>query len=245
MCAIVFVLFSVTWLHYFQADALTVAQHVLSKGMTRYNPIVGTTVITIVLLILQLFVYGFTRVSKRFHALTYVPSMFLLALLTDYGLSEQSTIVYQWRWWQPVIVILIWLPLVWLAKVYQEVEENRSQSLFSRPMWINMLLMSLQMMFVAWMGNTNAVFQYRMKTECLLAKGDYRAAQEVGKESLESDADLFMLRMYALARDNALGERLFEYPITGTSAEMLPTNGQYLPIPRSSSRRTDGAYALS
>ena len=226
MCAIVFVLFSVTWLHYFQADALTVAQHVLSKGMTRYNPIVGTTVITIVLLILQLFVYGFTRVSKRFHALTYVPSMFLLALLTDYGLSEQSTIVYQWRWWQPVIVILIWLPLVWLAKVYQEVEENRSQSLFSRPMWINMLLMSLQMMFVAWMGNTNAVFQYRMKTECLLAKGDYRAAQEVGKESLESDADLFMLRMYALARDNALGERLFEYPITGTSADMLPTNGQ-------------------
>ena len=225
MCAIVFVLFSVTWLHFFQADALTVAQHALSNGMTRYNPIVGTTVITIVLLLLQLSVYGIIRLSKRFHALTYVPSMFALALLTDYGLNEQSTIVYQWRWWQPVVVLLIWLPLISVAKVYQEVEENRSYSLFSRPMWINLLLLSLQMMFVTWMGNTNAVFQYRMKAECQLAKGDYRAAQEIGKFSLESDADLFMLRMYALARDNALGERLFEYPISGTSADMLPTNG--------------------
>lgn len=226
MCAIVFVLFSVTWLHFFQADALTVAQHALSNGMTRYNPIVGTTVITIVLLLLQLSVYGIIRLSKRFHALTYVPSMFALALLTDYGLNEQSTIVYQWRWWQPVVVLLIWLPFISVAKVYEEVEENRSYSLFSRPMWINLLLLSLQMMFVTWMGNTNAVFQYRMKAECQLAKGDYRAAQEIGKFSLESDADLFMLRMYALARDNALGERLFEYPISGTSADMLPTNGQ-------------------
>ena len=126
MCAIVFVLFSVTWLHFFQADALTVTQHILSNGMTRYNPIVGTTVITIVLLLLQLSVYGITRISKRFHAITYVPSMFILALLTDYGLSEQSTIVYQWRWWLPVLIILVWLPLVWVAKVYQEVEENHS-----------------------------------------------------------------------------------------------------------------------
>jgi hypothetical protein len=123
MCAIVFVLFSVTWLHFFQADALTVAQHALSNGMTRYNPIVGTTVITIVLLLLQLSVYGIIRLSKRFHALTYVPSMFALALLTDYGLNEQSTIVYQWRWWQPVVVLLIWLPIISVAKVYQEVDQ--------------------------------------------------------------------------------------------------------------------------
>ena len=226
MCAIVFVIFSACWLQFFQADVLTVTQHVLSKGMTRYKPIVGTTVITIVLLILQFFVYGITRLSKRFHALTYVPSMFLLALLTNVGLSEESTLVYKWHWWQPVVVLLLWLPMVLLARVYQEVEENRSYSVLSRPMWVNILLMSLQMMFVAWVGNTNAVFHYRMKTECQLAKGDYRAALEVGRKSLESDADLLMLRMYALARENALGERLFEYPITGTSSEMLPTDGK-------------------
>ena len=225
-CAIVFVIFSVSWIHFFQADMLTVAQHVLSNGKTSYTPIVGTIVITIVLLLLQLIVYAFTRLSKRFHALTYVPSMFLLGLLTDIGLSQQPAISYQWRWWQPVVILVLWLPVVLVARLYQSVEENPKYSLFSRPMWINMLLMSLQIMLVVWMGNTNAVFHYRMKTECLLARGEYRAALEVGRKSLESDADLLMLRMYALARENALGERLFEYPITGTSQEMLPTSGK-------------------
>ena len=46
----------------------------------------------------------------------------------------------------------------------------------------------------------------------------------IGKKSLESDADLLMLRMYALARCNELGEHLFEYPITGNSSDILPTN---------------------
>ena len=93
-------------------------------------------------------------------------------------------------------------------------------------MWINLLLLALQMMFVAWVGNTNAVMHFRMKTELLLSEGKYQEALEVGRHSLESDADLLMLRMYALARENALGERLFEYPVTGSSAQMLPTDGQ-------------------
>ena len=48
----------------------------------------------------------------------------------------------------------------------------------------------------------------------------------MGQKSLESDADLMMLRMYALARCNELGEHLFEYPITGNSSQILPTSGK-------------------
>ena len=93
-------------------------------------------------------------------------------------------------------------------------------------MWINALLMAIQIICVAWIGNTNAVYHYRMKTETLLANGDYRKALEVGKLSLESDANLLMLRMYALARENALGEKLFEYPVTADVEQILPTSGQ-------------------
>ena len=57
-------------------------------------------------------------------------------------------------------------------------------------------------------------------------RGDYQKALKVGKKSLESDADLLMLRMYALARCNEMGEHLFEYPITGNSSDILPTNGK-------------------
>ena len=48
----------------------------------------------------------------------------------------------------------------------------------------------------------------------------------MGDESLEADAPLMMIRMYALARTDALGERLFEYPVSGSSSEILPTNGK-------------------
>ena len=65
-----------------------------------------------------------------------------------------------------------------------------------------------------------------MQTETLLADGKYQKALEVGKESLESDANLLMLRMYALARQNALGEKLFEYPISANVEQMLPTSGR-------------------
>ena len=89
-----------------------------------------------------------------------------------------------------------------------------------------MLMMVMMIISVAWIGNTNAVFQYRMKVEGYLMRGEYPLALKVGKKSLESDSDLLMLRMYALARCGEMGEHLFEYPITGNSSEVLPTNGK-------------------
>ena len=227
MCAIVFVLFSFCWLYFFQADQLAMTQHVLSGGLTHYNPIWGTLIIIVTLMLLQLFVYSLVRLTKRTHALTYVPSMILLALVTEMSQQiESNDGVSLWIWVLPVILLLGWVGIAWVAKIAQEVEADRDYSLFSRPMWINALLMAIQIICVAWIGNTNAVYHYRMKTETLLANGDYRKALEVGKLSLESDANLLMLRMYALARENALGEKLFEYPVTADVEQILPTSGQ-------------------
>lgn len=225
MCAIVFAVFSFAWLYFFQADLLAMVQHVHSGGRTAYRPLLGAILLTTFLLLLQLFVFRIIKLKRRFHALTYGPSMLLLGLLTCFFPTNDGGIAPDWHWYFPVIVLTLWLLLVFLAKLLQEVENERDYSLLSRPMWINMLLLALQIMFVVWTGNTNAVIHYRMKTELLLSKGDYQKALEVGKRSLESDSCLLMLRMYALAHENILGERLFEYPITGTSAQMLPTNG--------------------
>ncbi len=225
MCAIVFVGFSFAWLYFFQADLLSMVQHVHSGGRTAYRPLLGAILLTVFLLLLQLLVYRMVKLKSRYHALTYGPSMLLLGLLTGFFPTGNGRIEPDWHWFFPVIVLIVWLLLVFLAKMLQEVEDDRDFSLLSRPIWINMLLLAVQMMFVAWIGNTNAVMHYRMKTELLLSKGEYRKALEVGRRSLESDSCLLMLRMYALAHENALGDRLFEYPITGTSAHILPTNG--------------------
>ena len=78
MCAIVFSLFSFCWLYFFQADVLMMAQHVLSKGVTHYNPLIGACVITLLLYLLQKVLYRFLKLKKRSHALTYLPSMLIL-----------------------------------------------------------------------------------------------------------------------------------------------------------------------
>ena len=78
MCAIVFLTFSFCWLYFFQSDQLAMTQHVLSGGLTHYNSILGTLIIIAVLMLLQLLVFRVFRLTKRSHALTYVPSMMLL-----------------------------------------------------------------------------------------------------------------------------------------------------------------------
>ena len=226
MCAIVFLLFSFCWL-FFQADQLAMTQHVLSGGLTQYDPVMGTLIITGLLMVLQLCINHFLRLKKRSHALTYVPSMMLLALVSEVSQQiESGDGVSPWTWVLPLLVLLVWGAVVWVARLAQEVESDRNFTLFSRPMWINALMMAVQIICVAWIGNTNAVYHYRMQTETLLADGKYQKALEVGKESLESDANLLMLRMYALARENALGEKLFEFPITANVEQMLPTSGR-------------------
>jgi hypothetical protein len=67
-----------------------------------------------------------------------------------------------------------------------------------------------------------------MQAESLLVEGQYDKAAKVGKKSLEGDESLLAIRMYALARSGSLGEHLFEFPITGTSKQMLPTNDSSL-----------------
>ena len=227
MCAIVFVLFSFCWLFFFQSDQLAMTQLVLSGGLTHYNALWGTLIIIAVLMLLQLIIYRIIRLNKRSHALTYVPSMMLLALVSEISRQiESGEGVSGWIWVLPVIALLVWAGVAAVAKLVQEIESDRDFSLFSRPMWINALLMALQIICVAWIGNTNAVYHYRMQTETLLADGKYQKALEVGRRSLESDANLLMLRMYALARENALGERLFEYPISANVEQILPTSGR-------------------
>ena len=177
-------------------------------------------------MILQSIVNGITKLNKRFHALTYMPSMLVLALLTgvsqtiDRGVSLSNSI------WLVMLFAIIWVGLIYSVRQYQDMKKDSQYPLFSRSMWINMLIMVFMISCVAWIGNTNAVFQYRMKVEGHLKRGEYPQALNVGKKSLESDSDLLMLRMYALARCGEMGDHLFDYPITGNSSQVLPTNGK-------------------
>lgn len=225
VCAVCFLAFSFAWLYWFQADVLAVAQHVLSGGVTRYDRTWGAVIITAALLLLQLGVFALTRLSRRTHALTYLPSMLLLAVLSDVDadISSRSTFGH-WLWLAPLI-LLLWGGAVWLAKQMFpfDSDDKVPTGLFSRRVWLNLLQMALMMLFVALAANSNAVFHFRAHAETALMRGDVDEALRVGSRSHESDETLTMLRAYALARKGQLGERLFEYPVVGTSENLLPS----------------------
>ena len=227
MCAIVFLVFSFTWLYSFQADVMAAAQHVYSGGRTSYERFWGAVTITLCLQVLQLVVYSVLRLHKRSYALTYLPSILVLALISDLTQNVDTVHSMSNWWWVFPLVIVIWLGIAMLARALQDIEpDHESYGLFSRAMWINMLQMLLMMIVVAIVGNTNAVFHYRMNAEAKLLKGDIEGALRAGEKSQESDANLQMVRMYALSRSGLLGERLFHYPIVAKSTAMLPTNGE-------------------
>lgn len=221
MCAIVFIAFSILWLYAFQSDVLAVAQHVLSEGHTRYDRLVGALLITAVLYMLQLLAYYFTRLRKMFHALTYLPSMLVLALISDINSDIDRHFSLGAWWWVVPVVLLFWVALVIVARQIQTYERGAG-NFFSRRMWVNMLVMATMIVCVAAVGNTNAVFHFRAHAEVKLRDGLYEEALAVGNRSQESDASLMMLRIYALSRSGRLGEHLFNYPIVGGSDAMLP-----------------------
>lgn len=224
-CAVVFVAFSFLWLYYFQADVMAVSQHALSHGQTHYNRTVGAVLITLVLQLLQLGVYSVTRLQKLFHALTYLPSMLALAMLTSAGpdVGSGSTTSY-WVWLAPLVLIL-WGLGVWAARAVQRYESSAVAGLFSRRMWVNMFALALMMIGVTLLANTDAVFHYRTHAETALMEGDYEEALRVGSRSVETDSSLTMLRLYALSRQGQLGEYLFHYALVPSSRAMLPTAG--------------------
>jgi len=225
ICAIVFSLFSFFFLYFFQADVLTAAQHVLSGGVTHYSRLLGAILITFVLQLLQIAIFSFTRLLKRTHALTYFPSCLILAFITDISPNIATHFsIGAWGWVIPLMLV-VFFGAVKLALELQPYEpENSSSGLFSRNMWINLLILNSFFLFVGLVSSGNDIFHYRMRIENLLNKGEFDEAIRVGAKSDESDASLTMLRIYALSRVGQLGDKLFTYPVRGGSSALIPSD---------------------
>ena len=222
-CAVAFLLFTFCWLYFFQGDMLAVAQNGLSGGKTHYNHTVGAVICTAVLFGLHLLVFFLTRLTRRTHALTYFPSMLLLAFV--------SSISTPFRWgawlWAGPLALVLWGGAVWLSKELLPFgdDDRRPVALFSRVTWINLLQLALMMIGVAAVSNTNAVQHFRAHSEVALMKGDLDEVLRVGRRSLETDESLTMLRIFALSQKGQLADHLFEYAVSGTSNDMLPLQG--------------------
>lgn len=155
-CAVLFCLFSLVYFYVYQADVMAVAQRVASGGKTHYEPVAGALLITVALQLLQWAVYGLTRLYKRYHALTYVPSFLAMLFLV----SIPDGHLRHWLWVAPLMLV-VWGVTVWVRHGRQAIEEKEpSAGLASRAMLRNLLMLLLMMVAVAWIGGkTEAEYQ--------------------------------------------------------------------------------------
>lgn len=222
-CAIVFILFVIVYLYFFQADLLFMEQHVLSGGTTHYNRTIGTVIITSVLYLVHVGSRKLYSFQGALYALTFFPSLLLLTALTGVNPDFDGNPFYPvWLWLTPLLLIAY--VAVALYARYGSKEHPRSLPRYTLlgGLWRGLLGLAVMFILVCLCGNSDRLFHYRLRVESLLNSGCYDEALKVGIKSDDTDASLTMLRIYALSRQKQLGERLFEYPVVGGSEALLP-----------------------
>lgn len=219
-CGLLFILFSVFYLR-FQSHLLEMLQKVLSDGQTAYSAKWGTWIITLVLCLIQFGVGKAARLSERCHALTYLPSLLLLAFIAGFDKGIYTGVSFgRWAWMLPAVlsgfVLLVWI----CRKVGVLWADMRGQSWQER-LFPNLLIMFFMCVGCVSLGNTDEVFHYETAVDAALLDNDYEKALSIGTGSPRTSRELSVMRAYALSRIDSLPERLFEYPQCDASRGLL------------------------
>ena len=246
VCAIVFLLFVAIYVFFYQEDTLALTQHILSGGATIYSRVIGGIIITIVLALLHFTTAKVMRTKPLcIYALSCFPSLYILAMLTDFDTSQPLS---PWRWWailMPLAAAVWWGVVYFLGELlrYRCSDIRHEEGYLARTLGCNIFILAAMMIGVGLMSMSNDITHYRLRMERLLMHGEYAKALEVGKASDKTDASLTMLRVFALAHEGRLGDELFKYPVRGTSASIVPelSDGKMLMLSPDSVYRMLGA----
>ena len=210
-CALLFMLFSFCYLFFLQGEILAEAQFVYSEGVTSYNILIGAIVITVILQIVQWLVCLVSHLPSRWHALSYLPSMLLLAILTDVNREAIAHFSFgAWLWVAPCVLFAYFLLVIAIRKLDNDVSIYRLD--IKSQLYPNFIVLFFMMLGVGAIPQSTDVYHYELKAERLILAKDYEGAAAVGKKSLRSSARLTQLRMYALSKQGLLPECLFDYP---------------------------------
>ncbi|MBR6035621.1 MAG: hypothetical protein IKP41_01505 [Bacteroidaceae bacterium] len=210
-CALLFMLFSFCYLFFLQGEILAEAQYVYSHGVTSYNILIGAIIITVVLQIFQWIVSLLSRLPARWHAFSYMPSMLLLAILSDVNKEAIAHFSFgAWLWIAPVLMVVYVLIVILLHNLCT-FNSDSTYNIKSQ-IYPNFIILFFLMLTVGAIPQTTDVYHYELKAERLILDKDYAAAAAVGETSLRASARLTQLRMYALSKEGQLAERLFDYP---------------------------------
>ena len=178
----------------------------------------------IALLLLQVVVQFFARLRRRSYALTYAPSLLLLAWLTGIR-SDVTTQVDFGSWWLAIpFLLLVIVSAIIQAMRYQPYEpDERRQGFLSQLLWINLGTLALMFLFVGFLSNNDREFHKRARMEYLVDQRRYREALVMAQRLERPDSVSSMLTIYSVARTGHLTDSLFHYRLVGEGKVMRPS----------------------
>ena len=223
LCFVLFGLFCFAYLYCYQADLMTFTQYVLAHGQTHYNHLVGALLITVLLSCLSIGVLRLFKHISFLPALAFFPSSVLLASVS--GLHRQAFGCYtfgSWPIWLVVLLMLFVSLVSWMKSArIADLIFVRRMSLAQSSLASASVLLAL-FAFVCLSSNGNRVLHTQLHVEQCILDGDVDGAMSALDQSTDRDSSLTMLSAYVLSMKGSLGEHLFERPLLGGSASLLP-----------------------
>ena len=225
VCGLAFVLFCTIFL-YFQANLLEMLQKILSEGQTSYSAKWGTWIITLILCLIQVGVDALSRLPERFHALSYLPSLLLLAFLTDVDKwCYASMSLRHWIWILPLSFCLFAILVGAVRQLNIYLEDERSLKWPARYL-PNLVILNVLCLGCISLSNTDELFHYEAAVDSALLDNDYTKALSVAEKSPLVSRELSVMRVYALSRVDSLPEKLFVYPYKNGAESLLFMPGE-------------------
>ena len=220
-CGLLFFTFSFVYLYVFQEDLLEAFHYSLSEGKTQFSPLGTALVISALLVLLRLGVNVFLRLKGAVRELAYFPSCLLLGVITSVGYEvyEGKALNGYWIWLLPLLLVAF-VGVAFIVGRFWEAYFGR----FSDARCIvngNLFILLMLCMMTMFIGNTNIHFHRELAVEKALKQKEYGMALDIGKKQMDPSHALTALRAYALSKEEALGERLFEYPQLYGAAGLL------------------------
>lgn len=230
-CATLFALFSFLFVAVYQSPLLEALYDHVATGKLDYNGYLVAAVISPLLTLLALWLNRIAKFQREWTAMAYLPSALLLAFITD---IDRSLYVGGWSSTSWIVIfsvaMFVYAALAFvLQRVLFEKIKNLAMST-NRMIWRNLILFVIMFCLTGTLSNGEENF----KREALVASrykgGDAEGALAVGYKSLDASRELTAMRAYILAKENSLGERLFEYPQLYGAEGLLPFAQQTSPL---------------
>lgn len=216
---VLFAVFCFLTLYVMQADMLSQLQWRYSGGQTTYHPLVGAMLCTSLLVLLGVFVRRVIRFPVRLLAFAWLPSLWLLWLVTSHVLSDgiadhmlEGVCLFG--------VVPIFFVCV-LLYAHARPDSRFERSTFSVLFTPNVFVLALMFFVVGRYSDTATMRHAELRAARLVCEHRYFDALSVGQRAGLVSPTLFASRCYALSQLGQLGEELFCYPCGG-SEQMLP-----------------------